>query len=68
MYTTIASCRVLMQAEGNLPKFVKLDLALRKILLGKRLLQADLGNTDRMCARALCRAVLGELDQSLAWH
>lgn len=63
VYSTTASCRALMQAKGSLPTFIRLGLALAKILWGKRLLQADLGNADRMCART----VSGELDLRLAW-
>lgn len=36
VYTTTASCKALMQAEGSLPKFIQLGLALRKILLGEK--------------------------------
>lgn len=36
MYTTTASCRALMQAEGSLPKFIQFGLALRKILWGEK--------------------------------
>lgn len=39
-----------------------------EIQWGKRLFQADLGNADRMCARAVREAVPDELDPSLAWH
>lgn len=64
VYSTTASCGALMQAKGSLPMFIRLGLALEKILWGKRLLQADLGNADRMCART----VPEELDLRLAWH
>lgn len=36
VYSTTASCGALMQAKGSLPTFIRLGLALEKILWGEK--------------------------------
>lgn len=66
--TASAPHGALMQAEGSLPKLIRLGLALRRSCGGKDC-SKPIWETLTGRAHELCtRAVPEELDLSLAWH